>query len=77
MVSRDKGFTEIEKAARIEGLKARKERTQEALQKAGRVLFQAKEERDNLLLALYALDHQIELLAEGQIPLFGEIEDDE
>ena len=54
--------SQIENTARIQDLKARRDRTQEQLTKAGQRLFQAKEERDTILMALYGLDHKIELL---------------
>lgn len=57
---------------RIQDLKARRERTQEQLKKANTDLFMAKETRDTILLALYAIDNQIDLLEEGQIPMFGD-----
>lgn len=75
MVQREKEAPSGEHLARIEGLKARRDRAQEQLRKAEQVLLEAKDSRDTLLLALYAIDHQIDLLEEGQIPLFGE--DDE
>lgn len=69
--------TSSESIARIQELRGRQDRTREQLAKANRVLFEAKETRDTLLLAMYALDHQIELLEQGQLPMFGdEIDDD-
>ena len=74
MVQRDPKTTAAETLARIQDLKARRDRTQEQLTKAGRKLFEAKEERDTILMALYGLDHSIELLEQGQLPMFGDEE---
>lgn len=63
-----------ESLERIQELQARKERLQEKLAVANRALFEAKENRDTILLSIYAIDHQVELLEEGQIPMFGEDE---
>lgn len=75
MVSREEKTPTGEQLARIEELKGRRDRTQEQLRKAEKALFDAKESRDTLLLALYAIDHQIELLEEGQLPLFGDVDE--
>lgn len=64
--------SQTENLIRIQDLKARRERTQEQLKKANTDLFMAKETRDTILLALYAIDNQIDLLEEGQIPMFGD-----
>lgn len=64
--------SQTENLMRIQDLKARRERTQEQLKKANTDLFMAKETRDTILLALYAIDNQIDLLEEGQIPMFGD-----
>lgn len=72
MVSGTETVTPAEALARIEGLKARRDRTREQLNKANEELFLAKEKRDTILLALYGIDNQIDLLEEGQIPMFGE-----
>lgn len=60
---------------RINELQAKRDRIQEGLPRANAALFQAKENRDNLLLALCGIDHQIEQLQQGQLPL--DIDDDE
>ncbi len=72
MVPRTEAAATAENLARIEELKARRDRTQEQLTLANEKLFKAKEVRDTILLALYAIDHQIELLGEGQLPMFGD-----
>lgn len=72
MVQATQGITSSESIARIEELKGRRDRIQEQLRKANADLLKAKDLRDTHLLALYAVDHQIELLEEGQLPLFGE-----
>lgn len=64
--------SQTENLMRIQDLKARRDRTQEQLKKANTDLFMAKETRDTILLALYAIDNQIDLLEEGQIPMFGD-----
>lgn len=63
--------------ARIQELKGRQDRIREQLNKANKVLLEAKESRDTLLLAMYAVDHQIDLLEQGQLPMFGDGIDDE
>lgn len=60
---------------RINELQAKRDRIQEGLPRANAALFQAKENRDNLLLALCGIDHQLDLLQQGQLPL--DIDDDE
>lgn len=75
MVPRTTQATTAENLARVEELKARRERTQELLKKANDKLFTAKEDRDTILLALYAIDNQIDLLEEGQIPMFGDVDE--
>jgi len=74
MVQRTKEAATSESLERIQELQARKERAQEKLAIANRALFEAKENRDTILLSIYAIDHQIEMLEEGQIPMFGEDE---
>lgn len=76
LVSGEKTATYSESLARIEELKGRRDRIQEQLRKANADLLKAKDLRDTHLLALYAVDHQIELLEEGQLPLFGEVDDE-
>lgn len=66
--------TASESIERIQELQARKERLQEKLAAANRALFEAKENRDTILLSIYAIDHQIELLEEGQMPFKWEEE---
>ncbi len=69
--------TSGENVARIQELKGRQDRIREQLNKANKTLFDAKEARDTLLLAMYAVDRQIEDLEQGQLPMFGdEIDDD-
>lgn len=75
LFSTSRESTSGEIVARIEELKGRRDRAQEQLRKAEKALFDAKESRDTLLLALYAIDHQIELLEEGQLPLFGDVDE--
>lgn len=77
LFSTSRESTSGEIVARIQELKGRQERISEQLAKANRVLFEAKEARDTLLLAMYAVEHQIELLEEGQLPMFGDGFDDE
>jgi len=72
LVQGEETATYSESLARIQELKGRRDRIQEQLTKANQALLQAKDARDNLLLAMYGIDHQIDLLEEGQIPLFGE-----
>ena len=74
MVQTEKRLAASENLERIQELKARRDRIQERLIEAGAILFKAKEERDDLLLALYGVDHQIELLEEGQMPFEWEEE---
>lgn len=74
MVQTEKRLASSENLERIQELKARRDRIQERLIEAGAILFKAKEERDDLLLALYGVDHQIELLEEGQMPFEWEEE---
>lgn len=74
MVQTEKRLASSENLERIQELKARRDRIQERLIEAGAALFKAKEERDDLLLALYGVDHQIELLEEGQMPFEWEEE---
>jgi len=76
MVQTAQGLASSEAIARIEELKGRRDRIQEQLRKANSELLKAKDLRDTHLLALYAVDHQIELLEEGQLPLFGEVDDE-
>lgn len=75
MVPRTTQATTAENLVRIEELKARRDRTQDLLKKANDKLFLAKEDRDTILLALYAIDNQIDLLEEGQIPMFGDLDE--
>jgi len=74
MVQTEKRPAASENLERIQELQARKERAQEKLAIANRALFEAKENRDTILLSIYAIDHKIELLEEGQLPMFGEDE---
>lgn len=74
MVQTEKRLASSENLERIQELTARRDRIQERLIEAGAILFKAKEERDDLLLALYGVDHQIELLEEGQMPFEWEEE---
>lgn len=74
MVQTEKRLAASENLERIQELTARRDRIQERLIEAGAALFKAKEERDDLLLALYGVDHQIELLEEGQMPFEWEEE---
>jgi hypothetical protein len=74
MVPGEKEAATSESLERIQELLARKERAQEKLAIANRTLFEAKENRDNLLLSIYAIDHQVELLQDGQLPMFGDDE---
>jgi len=74
MVQTEKGPAASESIERIQELQARKERLQEKLAAANRALFEAKENRDTILLSIYAIDHQIELLEEGQMPFKWEEE---
>lgn len=67
--------THLEVIAKVQELEAKRDRIQEGLPRANAALFQAKENRDNLLLALCGIDHQIEQLQQGQLPL--DIDDDE
>lgn len=77
MVQGKEETSSLENVARIQELRGRQDRIREQLNKANKVLFDAKEARDTLLLAMYAVDHQIEQLEQGQLPMFGDGFDDE